>query len=97
MRLKKCYKKKFTDSLKVCFIHCLSNRFVSRINAYAFPELETFIDTAQVPSLALYTQKLAHAKQRMESINAILQRIQDRITRIEKNFVKKSAAVNFQY
>ena len=52
-------------------------------------ELETFIDAAQVPSLAIYTQKLNNAKQRMDNINAVLQRIQDRVGRIEKNFINK--------
>ena len=60
-------------------------------------ELETFIEAAQVPSLTIYTQKLNTAKQRMDNINSILQRIQERISRIEKNFIKKGGSSVFQY
>lgn len=65
------------------------------ISSFTLLELETFVETAQVPSLTPYSQKLVTAKQRMENINVVLQRIQERISRIEKNFVKKSGAIQY--
>ena len=52
-------------------------------------ELENFVETAQSPTLSAYAQKLTTSRQRMEHINAVLIQIQERLARLEKNYVKK--------